>query len=882
MWEGLIERQDRGRTRRPEGPRRALVLFVTVVAAIPPAMLSFLGLGAATASHAHAAANPGFTEFPLTSGYDRPLEIALGPDGNLWFTELTGPNIGRITTAGTITEFPVPSNSSFLQTGGMVAGPDGNMWFTDTGNNSIGQITMAGVITEFAIPTANTGTRFITLGPDGNLWFTENNTDKVGRITTSGTITEYSISTGSGVQFITSGPDGNLWFTEQSIDKVGRITPTGTFTEFAMASGSQPWGIVAGPDGNMWITENGTSNIANMSTSGTVLNQYSVLTPNAGLAGIKVGPNGNLWFAEFGGSNEIGEVTTGGAITEFALGTSSGAFDLAIGADGNMWYTGFFGPTIGRFWANPNVPCASLADSAPQTPVGPGASVPISVTLTSCGVAPLNNATTSTTTAVPSGCPAALPIPSFTTSSLTYGQTDPHTTTLAAPSCAGTYTVTSQTTIGSTVVATAQASYTVLAVGGGVLYPTTNRPEYITTGSDGNLWWTDGNLNQITPSGTITAFPGVLPGGAYRIVAGTDGSLYVVGTAQVPLDSVAQVKINGCCGPSFAWQVPAGAGTTINDLEPGVDGNMWFAAGSGSQGIVGFVTPGAKFKHFNLPAGSGVPFSITAGPDDAMWFTLDSGQVGRITTAGAVTLVAMPAGESSGGIALGPDGNFWMTVGQHTGNGTTPNYVLRMTPSGAFTQFTTPTPDVGAGGITTGADGNLWFNEPWLGHTAECPTDFGGGVGRVTTAGVITEFGAGCNDFNATYNIVAGPDGNVWNAAYYGIGIDMIEIGATGTCTPLSASATPTTVARGGSEKIAATIANCATSEQLMKLTSKTTSTCGTTTTTKQSVPLQPRVQTVLSGSFAAPKCRGTYTDKLTLSAGGSVLSTKTVTYQVT
>ena len=39
--------------------------------------------------------------------------------------------------------------------------------------NKIGQITTAGVITEFPIPTASSGPYGIAAGPDGNLWFTE-------------------------------------------------------------------------------------------------------------------------------------------------------------------------------------------------------------------------------------------------------------------------------------------------------------------------------------------------------------------------------------------------------------------------------------------------------------------------------------------------------------------------------------------------------------------------------------------------------------------------------------------------------------------------------------------------------------------------------------
>ena len=39
--------------------------------------------------------------------------------------------------------------------------------------NQIGRITTAGVITEFPIPTAGSGPAGIAAGPDGNLWFTE-------------------------------------------------------------------------------------------------------------------------------------------------------------------------------------------------------------------------------------------------------------------------------------------------------------------------------------------------------------------------------------------------------------------------------------------------------------------------------------------------------------------------------------------------------------------------------------------------------------------------------------------------------------------------------------------------------------------------------------
>jgi virginiamycin B lyase len=56
----------------------------------------------------------------------------------MWFTNTGGNSIGRITTAGVVTNYTDPS---IAQPGGIVAGPDGNIWFTNGAGNSIGKVT---------------------------------------------------------------------------------------------------------------------------------------------------------------------------------------------------------------------------------------------------------------------------------------------------------------------------------------------------------------------------------------------------------------------------------------------------------------------------------------------------------------------------------------------------------------------------------------------------------------------------------------------------------------------------------------------------------------------------------------------------------------------
>ncbi|MEO8132126.1 MAG: hypothetical protein ABI822_33830, partial [Bryobacteraceae bacterium] len=207
-------------------------------------------------------------------------------DGNLWFTEYYTNMIGRITPARVITHFPIPSGGIYGAYG-IALGADGNIWFTEcrcssgaSGTTNIGNISPTGVITEFPVP-GGTAPFSMTAGPDGNLWFTELGTNKIGRITTAGVITgEFTIPTASSdPEGITAGPDGNMWFTESNGNNIGRITPAGVITEFPVPSaGSYPYQIAPGPDGSIWFTEYNGNKIGKVvvDTIGPLTSQVTV------------------------------------------------------------------------------------------------------------------------------------------------------------------------------------------------------------------------------------------------------------------------------------------------------------------------------------------------------------------------------------------------------------------------------------------------------------------------------------------------------------------------------------------------------------------------------------------------------------------------------
>ena len=288
-----------------------------------------------------------------------PSGIVAGPDGALWVTQgcsgiaqfgTCGESIERITTSGATTTYSLPYTGISQGPTGITNGPDGALWFTESVGNKIGRITIAGAISEYAIPTANSYSLSIAAGSDGALWFTEAYGNKIGRATVSGSITEHTIPTaGSYPSSIAAGSDGALWFTESSSSKIGRITTTGSFTEYAVPNA--PSSITAGPDGALWFLQ--TTGLGRLTTTGS-FTAYPVPIPSGvisseSLYALTTGPDGALWFTladPFGSiTGLIGRMTTNGQVTEFPSPVELGSYldgsptTIAIGPDGNLWYT---------------------------------------------------------------------------------------------------------------------------------------------------------------------------------------------------------------------------------------------------------------------------------------------------------------------------------------------------------------------------------------------------------------------------------------------------------------------------------------------------------------------------------------------------------------
>jgi streptogramin lyase len=637
-------------------------------------------------------------------------------------------------------------------------------------------------ITQFPIPTAASEPLGITRGPDGNLWFAE--LHAIGRITPAGVVTEFTqgLSSASEPTEITVGPDGNLWFTEEQTDKIGRISVAGAITEFSTgnAAGGIVNGIAAGADGNLWFTVQSGA-IGRITPAGAVTLFTLGITAPTQLSLITRGPDGNLWVADGGG--KIDRITPTGVITEFTAGITSGSHPSGIstGPDGNLWFTEDNGNRIGRI-----------------TTAGV-------VTEFSAGITP-NSLPTEITT----GPDGNLWFTEF-----------------------GTDRIVRITPLG----VVTEFSAGITAASG---------PEGIAVGPDGNLWFTELNGNRIgrldlpqaapttTALGTststvvfgqtelLTATVKTLAGVPAGAVTFKDGTV-VLGSA--PLNVAGQATLTVSLGVgahtltasftaagAFAGSTSAALTQTVNPAA--TDTALGASANSVSTGVtvtftatVAAVAPGAgtptgsvTFKDGNtvlgtaaLGAGGTATLAIsfsTPGIHSVTALYNGSGNFLSGTSAALAETVVRPAAITELpiptvdaqplGITRGPDGNLWFAELHAIG---------RITPAGIITEFTQ---GLSAGSlpiqITAGPDGNLWFTE---GGTDK--------IGRITPAGVITEFAVpplASNPFGAqlfVFGITAGPDGNLWFTE---------QAGAIGRITTAGVVTVFTTGVTGGSPQL--------------------------------------------------------------------------------
>jgi streptogramin lyase len=242
----------------------------------------------------------------------------------------------------------------------------------------------------------------------------------------------------------------------------------------------------------------------------------------------------------------------------------------------------------------------------------------------------------------------------------------------------------------------------------------------LVAGPDGVLWVINTIDNTLTRVGldgaVINAYPIPADSNPSSPVVGPDGNIWFL---EPGFNKLAQMTPAG-----VLTEIPVGATRySLMHLAAGTDGALWFTGSSPEDVAVFRMTTAGGVTKFTVPAptASGVINGIdyiTAGPDGNMWFTsYDSDAIERITPSGTITQFYLPpsqTGPGPGQIIAGSDGALWFTESGYSNHH--PNGLGRMTVDGVYTEFLTPTDyTTYPQGVALGSDGNLWMSDNTVG-----------------------------------------------------------------------------------------------------------------------------------------------------------------------
>ena len=266
----------------------------------------------------------------------------------------------------------------------------------------------------------------------------------------------------------------------------------------------------------------------------------------------------------------------------------------------------------------------------------------------------------------------------------------------------------------------------------------------ITVGSDGNLWFTEGqdiftpnpdpdtggtfhsNIGRITPAGNITEFRvecGCFP---HDIVQGPGNVLYFTSN-----DGLGRITTAGVVQPFI--QAPFSVGGMELDAQ---GGNIWITDFNGDS-LWRYEVASGVFTRFPIVAEGDFldPTDVAVDGSGLVWFGARGveGVIGRLdpavrdkrNTPEPENVTTFPVAGDPNGVEIATDGKVWFTDRFNSTVG-----FLDPVNGNLVRQFPTLTPDAGPQQIAAASDGSMWFTQANVGNAA-----------NITAAGVVTEAG---------------------------------------------------------------------------------------------------------------------------------------------
>jgi virginiamycin B lyase len=240
--------------------------------------------------------------FDLPKG-DYPHDVAVGPDGSVWYAGQRLGIAGRLDPAnGKITRTPLGANSA---PHGVIVGPDGAPWFTDSGQNAIVRVDpVSSAVKVWPLPPERmpfTNLNTAAFDGKGRIWFTGQN-GIYGRLDpASGEMKVWDAPKGRGPYGITGTPKGDIWFVSLAGSYLAQVDlDTGAATVYEPPTkGQGARRVWSDSKGRLWVSEWNSGNVSVYDPAAKSWKQWKLPGEKPRTYAVWVDPDDKVWLTDW-------------------------------------------------------------------------------------------------------------------------------------------------------------------------------------------------------------------------------------------------------------------------------------------------------------------------------------------------------------------------------------------------------------------------------------------------------------------------------------------------------------------------------------------------------------------------------------------------------
>lgn len=242
----------------------------------------------------------------LPASYD---DMILGPDNNLWATSAGSGKVVRVTQSGVATAF---TGDGSIRPLGIARGSDGNVWFADGANRRVTRVEAgSGALTHYPVPQLSSATipeRVVAMPTTGAMWFATR--DGFGSVDPVTGAVQVAATEPQQPKHLAAAADGTIWLTNGT-GTVTRFTPPSTYAKLKVFTDpyAQSSGIYIDRSGAVYVTDRWNAMLARIAPAAetpadatvgefynAALGHYFVTADSVEAAAIDAGAAGPGWM----------------------------------------------------------------------------------------------------------------------------------------------------------------------------------------------------------------------------------------------------------------------------------------------------------------------------------------------------------------------------------------------------------------------------------------------------------------------------------------------------------------------------------------------------------------------------------------------------------